>query len=373
MSSLVHNITSYFKNNIGFKTNRKIVVIESDDWGSIRMPSRDLYESLNKKGIVQDSNRYDNFDTLANKKDLEDLYDVIHSVKDQNGNPAKFTPIAVLANPDYKKIQADGFKKYHYELFTDRLRNDGEFEVLELWEKGVKEGFFKPQYHGREHLNVTKWMKALQEGHEKTIEAFHHGVYGITFDSSFTKEDNYLAAYDFYDPSEIELLKEITIDGLNQFEKVFGFRATYFVPPNGPLSSELNQTFSDNGVKGIQTARLIYKEPIGYGTVKKRFRYFGKNTGYNQIYTLRNAVFEPDEPVNFDWKMKCISDLDIAFRYKKPAVVSSHRVNYIGRLVPQNRDKSLIELKALLQMILKKWPDVEFMTSDELIDLMLKK
>jgi len=27
----------------GWRTNRKIVVIESDDWGSVRMPSREVY------------------------------------------------------------------------------------------------------------------------------------------------------------------------------------------------------------------------------------------------------------------------------------------------------------------------------------------
>jgi len=68
-----------------------------------------------------------------------------------------------------------------------------------------------------------------------------------------------------------------------------------------------------------------------------------------------------------------MSDIDIAFRWKKPAVISSHRVNYIGRLRPENRTNGLKKLEALLQSIIAKWPDVEFMTSVELGDLITNK
>ena len=36
-------------NIMGWCTNRKIIVIESDDWGSIRMSSKQAYNSLLKK------------------------------------------------------------------------------------------------------------------------------------------------------------------------------------------------------------------------------------------------------------------------------------------------------------------------------------
>ena len=56
----------------GWKTNRKIVVIESDDWGSIRMPSKLAYSNLLKKEIdVDKSYLYDTLDSLEKKEDLE--------------------------------------------------------------------------------------------------------------------------------------------------------------------------------------------------------------------------------------------------------------------------------------------------------------
>ena len=33
----------------GFRTGRKIVVFESDDWGSIRMPNKLVYDQLRQK------------------------------------------------------------------------------------------------------------------------------------------------------------------------------------------------------------------------------------------------------------------------------------------------------------------------------------
>ena len=61
-----------------------------------------------------------------------------------------------------------------------------------------------------------------------------------------------------------------------------------------------------------------------------------------------------------------MKEIEIAFRWKKPAVISTHRVNYIGNLVENNRIKGLQSLKELLTKMLAKWPDIEFMTSVEL-------
>ena len=59
-------------NTFGYKTNRKIVVFESVDWGSIRMPSKLAYSNLLKKEIdVDKSYLYDTLDSLEKKGDLE--------------------------------------------------------------------------------------------------------------------------------------------------------------------------------------------------------------------------------------------------------------------------------------------------------------
>jgi hypothetical protein len=59
--------------------------------------------------------------------------------------------------------------------------------------------------------------------------------------------------------------------------------------------------------------------------------------------------------------------------YAKPATISMHRLNVIGGLVEENRTCNLALLKQLLKEIVKRWPDVEFMNSAELGQLIEKK
>ena len=79
---------NFFVNFFGWRTNRKIVVIESDDWGSIRMPSKDVYNKCLKAGYPVNLNPYEKYDSLASKDDLEILFDLLSEFKDSNGrNP----------------------------------------------------------------------------------------------------------------------------------------------------------------------------------------------------------------------------------------------------------------------------------------------
>jgi endonuclease IV len=48
-------------------------------------------------------------------------------------------------------------------------------------------------------------------------------------------------------------------------------------------------------------------------------------------------------------------------------------VNYIGSLNEENRSKGLRQLKELLNKIIEKWPEVEFMTSPQLGETMQTK
>ena len=45
-----------------------MVVIESDDWGTIRMPSREVYEEFLRRGIRVDRDPYCRYDNLRADK-----------------------------------------------------------------------------------------------------------------------------------------------------------------------------------------------------------------------------------------------------------------------------------------------------------------
>ena len=170
---------------------------------------------------------------------------------------------------------------------------------------------------------------------------------------------------------DLPYMEEVLNTGLDLFERLYGYRSKYFVPTNGPFNNSLEKVLFDNGVRYVNSGK-IQMEPLGNGEFKKHIRFLGQKNGVGQIYLTRNCFFETssmESPASTDWVGNCLKEMEVAFLWRKPATISSHRVNYIGFLHPENRERSLKKLEELLSRMLKKWPDIEFMTSSELGDL----
>ena len=365
-------LNNNLKNIIGKSVKEKYVIIESDDWGSIRMPSLAALKRLKSKGLSLESGyskRYNNTDTLASKKDFECLYEVLSKHKDVDGNSPLFTALSLVANPDFDKIKANNFTKYEYEPFPKTLKKYGEADALPMWKEGIDNNLFYPEFHGREHLNVNVWMRALQAGDKPTKLAFDEGLWAIKTETAYNI--NYQAAFDVQKKSDIEDQKQIISDGLELFEKLHGYKARYIVPPNGAFNNQLLETAAQNGID-FYGASKIQNEPQGQGNHKKALHWLGKINKFDQTTITRNAFFEPNE-IGMYGVEDCLKSIHYAFKWNKPAVISSHRTNYIGVHNPKNREKGLRELDELLFRILKQWPDVKFITSTKLGEIISNK
>ena len=104
-------------------------------------------------------------------------------------------------------------------------------------------------------------------------------------------------------------------------------------------------------------------------SIKKKLHYLGQKNKYHQYYLIRNCIFEPSLLKKLDTVDYTLNSIAIALKWNKPAIISSHRINYIGSLQEKNRTDNLLLLNKLIKQILKKWPDVEFMTSNMLGDI----
>lgn len=364
------NIYKNLSNIPGWSSRRKLIVIESDDWGSIRMPSLKVFDKLEKAGLDMrsaDAERFNMNDTLASAKDLENLFEVLSGARDVNSNFAVFTPVCIVANPDFNKIKESGFNDYFYEPFIDTLKRSKDSEnAFDLWREGIEKRLFVPQMHGREHLNISSWLKALKKGEMKTLLAFEEKVWGFVPDTY--PDVDYQAAFLLTDNIELDYHKEIIESGLGLFNDIFGYQAEYFVPPNGQFNNSLNKILAENGIK-LRSVAKLQTESVGKGKQKKKLHYLGQQDRYGIKYITRNCLFEPGQDER-DWVDSCLYDIKTAFRWNKPAIISTHRVNYIGGLNLKNRDNGLKQLSELLKEITKKWPDAEFITTAELGRLM---
>jgi hypothetical protein len=372
MEQLRGAISRHLNNWRGLRTDRKIVVIESDDWGSTCMPSAETFQKLVRKGLRVDQCPYTTFDSLACEQDLEDLFSVLAEFRDRNNTNPVITANTIMMNPDFKKIRDSGFQNYHAEPFTKTLnRYPMHSRSFTLWIEGVSEGLFFPQFHGREHLNISSWMKSLNRGESILRLIFEEEMFWPGSAEEEKGGVSLRAEFDTEDLNELDHHREMICDGLQQFENVFGYKSESFIAPNFVYHPSLNKTLRECGVQYLQGMKY-QKLPLSGNQNREMLRRFhGCKNKWGQVNLVRNCSFEPSQhPENHDTVNQCMKEIENAFLWKKPATITAHRLNFIGYIDPANRERNLMQLRKLIKNILKKWPDIEFMTSVELGKLM---
>ncbi len=368
-------ILNNIKNLWGWRTPRKIVVFSVDDYGNVRLANQQARKKMDYAGLKVLS-RFDAFDTLETRQDLEMLFDTLSSVSDCNGKHAVFTPFAVPCNIDFEQLSDEGYKQYRYELLPvtyeklTALEPDAYEGTWKLWKEGIAQGLMAPQFHGREHLNLKVFGEKLANKDHELFTCLENRSYTSISDSGY-QTIGYTAAFDFSEVKENEGFKEIIEDGLDAFEKVFGYRSVHFTPPGGREHQSIHQYLHNCGIQYIDTP-LIKQEHQGKGNYTKSVNWTGKRTESGLICCVRNVVFEPTHERGFEWINFSLQQIETAFRWHRPAIVSSHRVNYCGHISPENRKVGLDSLKRLLKAVVNRWPDVEFVSSGDLVSMMTK-
>ena len=369
LPSLLDNL----KNLRGWRTPRKLVAFAVDDYANVRVDSPKALERLSEAGLDL-SSPFDHLDTVETRQDLEALFEVLDSVRDRRGRPAIFTAYAMSANPDFGRILKNG-EKYYYETVSDtfsRLASeqaaayDGAWA---LWQEGIVKSLIRPQFHGREHLNIDLFEHKLrQKSPDVMANLANKSLAGITDDPAMSGV-GFTHAFGLNDRSQLDRHREILRDGLELFEKVWGFRSITFTPPAQRLHPSLFEVAEGSGVVSIDKP-LRCMRAMGAGTERREINCSGRQRGQAHVTVVRNVVFEPNKNMGFDPVERAMQQISAAFRWRKPAIVSSHRVNYCGHIDESNRKRGLDALGVLLQRMTHRWPDVEFISVDQLVEQM---
>ncbi len=373
MNNWVEHVKYNLANIPGWRTNRKIVVIESDDWGSIRSTNKEALNKLKQSGIEVEKCHYLMNDALESEEDLDHLFNTLKKHKDFKGNHPVITANILVSNPDFYKIRASDFDTYFSESVIESFdKSSGCINSFSMWKQGLENKIFYPQSHGREHLNIVRWMHDLKSNNKDTQAAFDLGIFGLSAHVTKIKRGSYLAAFDLGIKGINYERKSIVKEALEEFENLIGYKSMSFISPNYVWDQEIEDALYENGVQFIQSSfhqnisRYFDDQPQSIR------HYTGKRNKNGQIYITRNVYFEPTENPNKDWVGMAMKQISTAFLWRKPAVISAHRVNFIGSIDESNRRNNLYSLESLLSSILKKWPDVEFMTTPQLGSIISK-
>ena len=357
------------KNIPGWRTRQKLVVFNVDDYGNVRLASRAAAEGLAKAGLALEG-RFDRLDTLETREDLEGLFEVLDSVRDSTGRGAVFTPYALSANPDFEALRKSP-GQYHYEdlprTFARLSAEDPQaYEgTWALWHEGIERGLLSPEFHGREHLNLRLIEHKLAHRAPDLMANIDVSSLAALRDDPALPGVGFTHAFGLADAADITRHREILTEGLALFQRVFGRPAHSFTPPAQRLHPDLHGFMEAQGIRAIDKP-LHTVRGLDRGKTRREVNFMGRKRGQSHVTLVRNVVFEPNLAPGRDEVARTLSQIEAAFRWGKPAMISSHRVNFCGHIDPANRRAGLDDLKRLLQAIVQRWPEVEFISASEL-------
>ena len=350
---------------LSWKSNRKILVLESDDWGSLRFASTDSFKHFNL-GELDVYGRLDQFEGL---EDLVALKQVFSKYRDRFGKHPILTANVAVANPDIAKIKDKSWNSYYYETSCQTFQRLGKGEVWSLWLEMISDGFVKPQFHCREHLNIYDFQKYFQSPSSvKSRAIFEQDHFGFMTSDNSSLKGNFQAAWDYTTEDGYQEVATSIKEGLHIFRELYGFNSKTAIAPSYTWNRRIEKLLAAEGVLGLQGIARRKNPRGGKNLLFSNLRYTGRKNAFKQTNLVRNAFFEPSHSEVFGAEI-CLKRIEDAFEKGIPAIVGTHRVNFMGGADQENRDKNLEAFDGVLKQLVLKYPDIEFRASDELIDI----
>lgn len=325
-------------------SQHRAILMQTDDWGMCAWaPNASAYETMHPYEFMRTPWSSGTLETPA---DMERMFSLLERFEGGDGLPVVFEPIYMVSSPDYDAIRASGFVEY-----VDISFESG---VSQGWERGdlaakAREGWARmvwhPGYHGRaHHFSPCAWIGRLHRNEEMAQRSFQQRMYVCETVPERRPE--------YADMSDDELVAW-TVEGLNRFERAFGYRARSarnwdFLPGQGQLALA---TCAANGLRCINTDGEYTGEDV------------------DLLFLPRVVNFEPFLSADHeDIVERALADMARVWAKGEPVVLSSHRRNYKSfDLAGVDRDFAALE--ALLSGIARRFPDAAWLCGDEVAQL----
>lgn len=345
------SMRSWAKHLIGKKTNRKILVFISDDWGDNRISDQSL-DCIKNNNIEIPERHY--LETYASSIDLDNLFNVLFKHNDIYGNHACITPFINTSIPNIDSNYNGEFTNYSNKPIHQNLLDFGGSNLIQTWKNGMINKLFVPELHGGEHTNIALLSDRIAKD-DSNVKEYIKCKYYYPF---IVASAPIVATYYFENSAQFNFNSKLLQIAIDNFLHFTGYKPTLFNPPNSIFHTFYYEILKGNGVKYICT-HPIRKEPNFKGSLKKRFFWDGRNLkGITHI--ISNGAFEPE--VSENAINNCLKQISESFKYGRPAIINTHRFNYVKGRKKNYTQKSLIVLDNLLTDVRRLYPDVEFLS-----------
>jgi len=303
----------------------KAVVIQSDDWGLCAwVPDDQAHRVLAGQPAFRTpaGQRYGR-STLESATDVNRLAATLLEFRGGDGLPPVWQANTVVASPDWPRLLPPRFEALELPLAVPGAA-PGRWErpgLAAAIGSARAQGLWWPELHGLHHLPAGAWLGALRQGRNDARLA-HEQQSPICAAVEASGE---------YDPAEPREVRARDLrEALSRFEAAFGRRPASFCPPDYRFDDWLEAEAESLGLTTLQGkpeqagAGLA---PLRRRLLRLRFPHFAGA----RFYLPPRVAFEPRgqaDPAGRLGAEAAHRAAREAWRGGRPAVLSTHRLNY---------------------------------------------
>jgi hypothetical protein len=343
LSALDHRARALRNHFVFPALERPVVLIQSDDWGRVGIPSKDCIDMMRAGGLDVGRSPWD-FYGLETEEDLLNLGSCLAGIRDRDGNPACFTANFVMANADLRRMREYGYRELIWKSIAAGFPEPWTEQLADTYRGLVQRGVFYPGLHGFTHFNIPALLDLLQERSARGEMARHLAHSDIPYMASLTPQFNFaLLDGRTHDGHllPIEAQAEWLEQGIGLFRNTFGIAPVTFCAPGYRADQHTRREAARNGIRVMQVAgRQIPMICDDY------------------LLLVRNIAFEPALDGG-----KSMPDLLRSARKAVaagvPIIVCSHSINYVSRFNDKAQSSRSL-LKEFLERLRDEFPDLRF-------------
>ncbi len=341
----------------GFHFDQPIVILQSDDWGRVGLRDWEGLEQLRSAGLALGEQSYD-FYTLETAEDLAALLGMFMRHRDSVGRNPCLEMNFIVANLDFAKMSAEGFRQIHLMSLTDGLplgwTRVGRMEALC---DGIADGVFYPALHGTTHFCRSAVERNLHvEGERADLlrTLWRAGTPYIHWRMPWI-------GYEYWDPEQPEderflpAEKQIELIGhtVGAFAKLFSTLPRSACAPGYRANDDTHRAWARHGIRVVQNGPGAPVPP-----------HFDR---HEILHLSRTVEFEPATDAAFSVEA-CLREAETCFARGIPAIISVHSINFHST-VKDFRGPTLAALDELLTALESKHADLLYLHDEDLRDL----
>lgn len=340
--------------------SRPLIIIESDDWGRVGVRDREGADELRAKGLSLGERPYD-FYTLETAEGVSALHQTLLRHRDSIGRPACVVMNFVVANLDFEKIQAEGFRKLFFQPLAAGL--PGKWTrpgLFDAYRRGISDGTFYPALHGTSHFCRPAVEAALKKA----------GPEAAQLQTLWQSQAPYIywrmpwVGYEYWNPGENQFLdaaeqETLIAESVELFRKMFGTSPLSACAPGYRANHDTERGMEKCGIRIIQNgsggSAPIHMLPIHMDREEV-------------LHLYRNVDFEPATAGSTFSLAECFHRAQRKLDHGEPAIVSVHAINFHNSL----RDfatPTLTLLDEFLTLLEAEYPDLLYLNDADLYRL----